>query len=87
MGIDLTNSARMASRPFNYSTDNAMNKKLRDGVQPSIHTIKTKYKNGEYGHEVEGTIGALLEDIERLEGRLASSERQLDWYFTRSFDH
>lgn len=77
----------MALHPSMQGSIYKMNRKLRDGIKPSISGIRDRFLAGQYGHEIESTIGVLLERIQKLEGELSTSERQLEWYFSRSFDH
>ena len=64
-----------------------MNRNYTDGVFPSVGRIRQHLDGGDYGHDVENTIRALINEIDRLQSANDSLSRQLDQSMNRLYDH
>jgi len=61
-------------------------RKRNDGYVPDIYLIRKEYENGNYSHEIESTIGILLQRIKYLESRLEISERETDKWIKKAIN-
>lgn len=63
-----------------------MARHIQDNWDVSIESIRKRYDAGEYDHSIEGSIKALLEEIDRLETELYHAEKFIESQASRLYD-